>query len=287
MVIAFEDIGVADPDLLVAVTQFCTDAGLRRENGGTEQVARALVMVMTDAVKDRSADGMTCAASRHPEWEPYREAAGLLCLVDRIGVATDADRPLAERVTATWYASGIEDGTERRVGPGDLRARVDRFVGSGIPEDVGSAVFAAVRATREPIVLTLLPLLQEGHSGRCNCEGAADESPNPGGVHGRSSGLRSHAQAVRDQRLIGSIIYALKPPLREYRAFPMSRDRLETVWVQRKRLMRPGDASKVARALVGVEIDQLCVEGGVGAGLTAEIAAAARRQLQQDERQLR
>ncbi|MEC5414395.1 hypothetical protein [Aurantimonas sp. C2-4-R8] len=161
MVIAFEDIGIGAPDLLVTLTRLCTDARLRRQHGDTPTVARWMVRAMAAAPKERSSDYLICSAVHRPDWECHRETVGALSIRDRITVATDDDAPLALRATASWFASGVEAGTEKRIGGGDLIGLMTAYIDAGLPEATGLAIQAAARATREPIVLMLPPLLQE------------------------------------------------------------------------------------------------------------------------------
>ncbi|MCB8836917.1 hypothetical protein [Aurantimonas sp. VKM B-3413] len=161
LVIAFEDIGIGAPDLLVAMTALCTQPSLRRSYGDTALVARWITRALTEAPKDRSADYLICSAIHRAEWEVCREAAGRQDVAARIETAIAADLPIAMRATATWFASGVENGGEHRIGAGDLRGLVDGLVGSGMSAAMGDAVIAAAKATKEPIVLMMLPLLQE------------------------------------------------------------------------------------------------------------------------------
>ncbi|ORE90948.1 hypothetical protein [Aurantimonas sp. 22II-16-19i] len=161
LVIAFEDIGIAAPDLLVAMTALCTQPSLRRSYGETAAVARWITRALVEAPKDRSTDYLISAVIHRAEWEVCREAVGRRDVAARIEMAVAAELPIAQRATATWFASGIENGDEHRIGAGDLRSLVDGFVGSGMPLATGDAVIAAVKATKEPIVLMMLPLLQE------------------------------------------------------------------------------------------------------------------------------
>ncbi|MEF2558675.1 hypothetical protein VQ044_20885 [Aurantimonas sp. C2-5-R2] len=161
MVIAYEDIGIGAPDLLVTLTQLCTDARLRRQYGDTPTVARWIVRAMAAAPKERSSDYLICSAVHRPDWECHREIVGALSARDRITVATDADAPFELRATASWFASGVEAGTEKRIGGGDLTGLMAAYINAGLPEATGLAIQAAARATREPIVLMLPPLLQE------------------------------------------------------------------------------------------------------------------------------
>ena len=161
LVIAYEDIGIADTDLLVDLTKLCTDARYRRKFGDTTTVARWLVREMAAAPKDRSSDYLIGSAVYRTDWERWRESAGSVDVGGRIEMAISSDRSLGQRATAAWYASGVEAGREHRFGPGNLVRMVAEFIDAGVPEAVGGAVLAAAKATKEPIVVMLLPLLQE------------------------------------------------------------------------------------------------------------------------------
>ncbi|MCC4299579.1 hypothetical protein [Aurantimonas coralicida] len=161
MVIAFEDIGIGAPDLLTTLTQLCTDARGRRQYGDTPTIARRIVRAMAAAPKERSSDYLISSAVHRQAWECHRETVGVLSIGDRVALATDADQPLPIRAVAAWFASGVEAGTEKRIGGGDLKGLLTAYLDAGLPEAMGQAIQAAARATCEPIVLMLPLLLQE------------------------------------------------------------------------------------------------------------------------------
>ena len=70
----------------------------------------------------------------------------------------DSTSSLPTRVIATWYASGVEWGRERRIGLGDLGGLMGAFRELGVPSDLVTATHIAATRTREPIVL-MTPLL--------------------------------------------------------------------------------------------------------------------------------
>jgi hypothetical protein len=158
IIIAFEDVGVAAPELVAEVTSQCAQA-LQRTTRSTDaaQLAR-LARQLAGAPKDRSADYLVSAIKCHPGWERHRIEVARLPVPDRIRLATDAaaDPPL--RATAVWYASGINGGGPQMVGPGDLEGLLSEFVRAGVPGDVAIAVRQAALRTGEPITL-FLPLL--------------------------------------------------------------------------------------------------------------------------------
>lgn len=94
----------------------------------------------------------------------------------------------------------------------------------------------------------------------------------------------AHAAPINTvNRLTAVGLYSLKPPFDEYRAYRDGEDPVTAVWNQRTRPLRPAHAAKVASTLVGVEVPDLCFEGGGGSGLTEKIASRARRRLRRQE----
>ncbi len=158
VVIAFEDVGVADPDLLVSIVQQCLSADRRRcadeERAALQNVARKMALAPTD----RSADYLLSAIKDHPEWEAHRITVARLPVAGRIQLAVDPSADLALRATATWFGSGVNGGGAPMVGQGDLRGLMEAFAAAGVPADLTQATERAVIHTKEPITL-FIPLL--------------------------------------------------------------------------------------------------------------------------------
>ncbi len=158
LVIAFEDIGVASVDALIETTTACTDPAWREGVGGDECALRHVARLLAAAPKDRSPDHLISVAYSHPAFEDARGQVGAMSLARRIDRVADMSLPLPERAIAAWYASGIECGDERRVGPGDLNGLMHAFRHLGVPPDLIAATRIAATRTREPIVI-MTPLL--------------------------------------------------------------------------------------------------------------------------------
>ncbi len=77
----------------------------------------------------------------------------------RIKCVAETTSSLPKRAIAAWYASGVEWGTERRIGRGDLGALMGTFRDLGVPSDLVSASQVAAIRTREPIVV-MTPLIR-------------------------------------------------------------------------------------------------------------------------------
>ena len=114
--------------------------------------------MLADAPKDRSSDYLICTARGHPSLAGTRHRLESLPVKARIDMAADATLPVTVRATAAWYASGIEWGQERRVGPGDLEHLLATFHDLGAPGALLEATRIAARRTREPITI-MVPLV--------------------------------------------------------------------------------------------------------------------------------
>jgi hypothetical protein len=159
LVIAFEDVGIASIDALIKTTAACTAPSWRASvDGGDERVLRLLARLLAEAPKDRSPDHLISVAESHPALEDARLRIGAMTVAQRVDYAANDNWPLPERAAAAWFASGIEQGSEHRVGRGDLPALMSAFRSLGVPDDLVTATRFAATRSREPIVL-MTPLL--------------------------------------------------------------------------------------------------------------------------------
>ena len=157
LMIAFEDVGVGSPDLLIEVVSIASDPRSPAGLGGNEASALRLAGLLANAPKDRSADYLICAAKFHPRLQSIRKALRRAPLSDCLTVAEDAEWPIPERAVAAWYASGMSWGEERGE-YGVLETLLEGYRQQGTPNDLVEAVATAAARTREPITV-LVPLL--------------------------------------------------------------------------------------------------------------------------------
>ena len=158
IIIAFEDIGIADPEIVAHVTRLCIDRDARALLGSDPEIIDQLARDMAVAAKDRSADYLLSAIQYHPEWEEHRAIVAPLSIKERIRMAVDPAVPLPTRSVATWFASGVNGGGPKLVGAGDLSAMLDAFVKAGLPARLAQAVSTGANRSKEPITV-FLPLL--------------------------------------------------------------------------------------------------------------------------------
>lgn len=152
-----EDVGVASIPAVVATINAAFDPDLvaqRRDLGWLLTAVRNLAA----APKDRSGDLLASVIHHHPSLDDVRGEIGAMPVSRRIELAADPLADFYHRAVASWFASGIEWGYERRVGKGDLPALLAAFADLGSPSAWLQVVQLAARRTREPLTV-MLPLL--------------------------------------------------------------------------------------------------------------------------------
>src|SRR6266542_5237637 len=96
VVIACEDIGVGDIDALLETFLAATSTDFRRQCGEAS-VLGAVVRRLAEAVKDRSADYLACAAKDHSDLSEICDFCRKASLEQRLQFLADISQPLAQR----------------------------------------------------------------------------------------------------------------------------------------------------------------------------------------------
>jgi hypothetical protein len=163
-VTAFEDIGVADLDVVAEVTAALAGKTYRARIGGEWPVAAAIVSKMARATKCRAADDLLTAAEGHPGLEAARQQLWQMPATELIQLAIGTG-PLPECAIAFWYVLGTNPRTcnmrERR---GDLQLAFDGMRQAGRPESIVTIATEAFRKLRDPLcaaILLLQPMRSE------------------------------------------------------------------------------------------------------------------------------
>lgn len=157
IVIAFEDVGIGDPDALIDVTGIAVDA-IRRKRPVAPAIIMRAARALADAPKDRSADYLMSLAALSPALEPVRERLGAMTVDERLGVVADGSQAIEYRATAAWYCSGLNIGGEKRLDSGDRTALMRLYIDLGAPEEMVNMSSTAATVTREAICV-FLPLI--------------------------------------------------------------------------------------------------------------------------------
>ncbi len=157
VVIACEDVGVGDIDALLETLLAAASTDFRRQCGEAS-VLGAVVRRLAEAVKDRSADYLACAATDHPDLSATCRFCKEASLEKRLELLTDFSQPLAKRAVAAWYASGINPRYQNQVQGGDLHALAAAYRSLGAGDELTHSMVLAAKRAREVLVV-LAPLI--------------------------------------------------------------------------------------------------------------------------------
>jgi hypothetical protein len=142
--IAFEDVGLGNPDLVALTTAAMGGKRVRASLGGEWTVASYLTSRMAEATKCRGADDLLLFAENHPGFESHRLRLGFSVTQDLLRIVTSTE-PLAVRALAAWFLLG----TDRRPTPRLARRHGDLI-----------SLFTALREILPP---DLVEIAREGH----------------------------------------------------------------------------------------------------------------------------
>jgi len=112
--IAFEDVGIADPEVLGLVAVALGGKRVRAELGGEWAVASFIVEAMAKANKCRAADDLLMSAELHPAFAAVRRAQAKLSS-DELRQIVLHSVNLHERALALWYLVGTDRRPSRHL----------------------------------------------------------------------------------------------------------------------------------------------------------------------------
>jgi hypothetical protein len=135
--IAFEEIGVADPEVLGLVTVALGGKRFRSELGGEWAVASFIVEAMAKANKCRAADDLLMGAELHPAFAAVRHAQAELSN-DKLRQIVLSSASLRERALALWYLLGTDRRPSRHLATrrGEPALAFDALLELGIPPTI-------------------------------------------------------------------------------------------------------------------------------------------------------
>lgn len=161
--IAFEDIGVADLEVVGLVTAALGGKPVRASLGGEWSVASLIVETMAASRKCRAADDMLMGIERHPNLADARQVqAGLSMHQLRRIVLSSA--PLPERALALWYVLGTDRRPSHHLATrrGEPAFVFDLLDELGTPMTVVEIAREGFRRTREVLCLFVGLLMANG-----------------------------------------------------------------------------------------------------------------------------
>jgi hypothetical protein len=155
--IAFEDVGIAEPELVAELTRLATDKSLRAVVGEGMDLILDLCSRLAAAPKDRSADYLFCGALKLPAGQCEREPLTNIAMDERIAIAADPSQPLMRRAVAT-LANCTVDGAGLKATCNPALERLVVSLQSDCPSPVHDACALAAKKGCDAIVL-MVPLL--------------------------------------------------------------------------------------------------------------------------------
>jgi len=160
--IAFEDVGVANIDLVGWATVMIAKPEVRKRLGGEWKVADFLIRTLCRSAKCRAADDVLHLIERDPALTDLRDQLPGLSLRDRISRITNCTGGIESQALATWFAIGTDKITSFALAevPGCSENTFDALRDADYP---GSAVEIARMGLKRTgcILAAMFPLLYQ------------------------------------------------------------------------------------------------------------------------------
>jgi hypothetical protein len=117
VVIAIEDVGIADLELAREVVAVSGQKAWRREQGGDERIARHVIERLCWSAKERSCDDLIAIADLDPYFRRERCELAFAEADELCRLVADGSQPLGLRGLAAWYRAGTERMPGRQLVP--------------------------------------------------------------------------------------------------------------------------------------------------------------------------
>jgi len=157
IIIAFEDVGAAAPEIVAMTVAGSTDAAWRKKTGGDAATAILLARLLAEAPKSRSAEHLITASNHHASVEHERLLVSGSSLAENLAAIGEESNTLSHRALAAWCVSGI--GWKRsKVSGSNLASVLATFQELGVPPELIEATGLAAISSREAITL-MVPLI--------------------------------------------------------------------------------------------------------------------------------
>jgi hypothetical protein len=150
MVVALEDIGIADPDAAAELITISTLTAARRLLGGDAHALDIALARACAAVKDRSGDHLASIIGREPVENMDRVAIRTASPNALLAMVAASDLPWERRLRAAVAASGRTDNAMRSRAPG-VRAVLDVLHELGVSSLLLVACEAYAARSRDPL----------------------------------------------------------------------------------------------------------------------------------------
>ena len=160
VVIAMEDIGIAELDLVGQVLWVSGKQAWRREHGGDWRTASNLVKRLCGSVKCRDACDLLVIADLHADYADARQEFAIADERRLSEILASTDLPIGVRAVAAWYLAGTRRFPALNLlgREGSFKALLDVYEHLGVPSDVLEVARLGSTRTREAHAVTL-PLI--------------------------------------------------------------------------------------------------------------------------------
>jgi hypothetical protein len=167
-VTAYEDIGIADLDLVADISVSLKGKTVRKELGGEWSVANHLIRRMCATPKCRAADDLMIVAERSPQLIQQRFDMTFMPIAELMKIAASAET-IESRAIALWYAIGTDrcPSDRMRLRKGDPATAFDMLAYKGYPDTVVETAREAFRKSNEMMPVLLSLLVREWQSSEC------------------------------------------------------------------------------------------------------------------------
>lgn len=157
LVIGFEDVGAANPAVLIKIGRTVGLSGWR-DTEIRNRLLMNLVSELAGSPKDRSTDCLISAAQHHPTCSEFGKRCSVMSPNERKEVLSDLTAPLEFRSLAALSLSGLGSRSIQDRGAGDLEMLAKTYRDLGVAADFAAAAALAAKKTREAITI-LAPLI--------------------------------------------------------------------------------------------------------------------------------
>ena len=173
--IAFEDVGIADPDLVGEITFLAYDARARACLGPDTELVAGFCRRLAQTPKDRSTDYLVCTAIKSEAGLAEQQALTRTPVSQLVAIAANPDQPLLKRAAAGLLSCTKDDAFV----PGDALPTLLAALSAKFPCALYDAVEMAAKRGLGSYIL-MAPLLWSAMRNEGGSQGVAVQSVPPG-----------------------------------------------------------------------------------------------------------
>lgn len=155
--IAFEDIGIADPQLLLELSSAASDERMREAAGEERELLTEFCARLASVPKDRSADYLFAIATRWAPFSQDRVAMRSLDLNSKIELLVCPEEPLARKAIAALDLLTVNGTGERVLPKTEFQKVASLMAKAGFEGALFDATILAARERVHPVIL--MPIL--------------------------------------------------------------------------------------------------------------------------------